>query len=141
MERTRSIRSPQQQRLSPFPNQPRLKMQLRCRLRLPPHFSVSSSGSISLSSHRVHSSYSSAFEFPVLSITFHFCVIGEQKGIIVNGASSSVGSYAVQLAKRAGLFVIGVAGSSKDYAKELGADVIVDYREHKGEALVSTVYI
>ncbi|KAL5481119.1 hypothetical protein ACEPAI_10060 [Sanghuangporus weigelae] len=60
---------------------------------------------------------------------------GEQKGIIINGASSSVGSYAVQLAKRAGLFVIGIAGSSKDYAKSLGADVIVDYREHSGDAL------
>ncbi|KAL5498916.1 hypothetical protein ACEPAH_1434 [Sanghuangporus vaninii] len=60
---------------------------------------------------------------------------GEQKGIIINGASSSVGSYAVQLAKRAGLFVIGTAGSSKDYAKSLGADAIVDYREHSGDAL------
>ncbi|KAL5498917.1 hypothetical protein ACEPAH_1435 [Sanghuangporus vaninii] len=60
---------------------------------------------------------------------------GEQKGIIINGASSSVGSYAVQLAKRAGLFVIGIAGSSKDYAKSLGVDVIVDYREHTGDAL------
>ncbi|KAL5522937.1 hypothetical protein ACEPAF_1204 [Sanghuangporus sanghuang] len=60
---------------------------------------------------------------------------GEQKGIIINGASSSVGAYTVQLAKRAGLFVIGIAGSSKDYAKSLGADVIVDYREHSGDAL------
>ncbi|KAL5522800.1 hypothetical protein ACEPAG_8818 [Sanghuangporus baumii] len=60
---------------------------------------------------------------------------GEQKGIIINGASSSVGSYAVQLAKRAGLFVIGIAGSAKGYAKSLGADVIVDYREHSGDAL------
>ncbi|KAL5522797.1 hypothetical protein ACEPAG_8815 [Sanghuangporus baumii] len=60
---------------------------------------------------------------------------GEQKGIIINGASSSVGSYTVQLAKRAGLFVIGIAGSSKDYAKSLRTDVIVDYREHVGDAL------
>ena len=63
---------------------------------------------------------------------------GDQKGIIINGASSSVGSFAVQLAKRAGLFVIGVAGSSKDYAKSLGADVIIDYRDHQGDALVSS---
>ena len=42
----------------------------------------------------------------------------------------------MQLAKRAGLFVVGVAGSSKGYAKELGADVVVDYRDHAGEALV-----
>ncbi|OCB90536.1 GroES-like protein [Sanghuangporus baumii] len=64
---------------------------------------------------------------------------GEQKGIIINGAMTSVGSYAVQLAKRAGLFVIGTAGSSKDYAKALGTDVIVDYREYKGEALESAL--
>lgn len=62
--------------------------------------------------------------------------LGEKQGVIINGAASSVGAYAVQLAKRAGLFVIGVAGSSKDYAKSLGADIIVDYREHQGEALV-----
>ena len=61
---------------------------------------------------------------------------GETKAVIINGASSSVGAYAVQLAKRAGLFVIGVAGSSKDYAKSLGVDVLIDYRDHKGEALV-----
>ncbi|KAI5118213.1 hypothetical protein M0805_004703 [Coniferiporia weirii] len=60
---------------------------------------------------------------------------GSTQGIIINGASSSVGAFAVQLAKRAGLFIIGVAGSSKNYATELGADVIVDYREHKGADL------
>lgn len=63
-----------------------------------------------------------------------------KKGIIINGASSSVGAFAVQLAKRAGLFVVGVAGSSKEYAKSLGADVIVDYRDHKGEDIVC-VYV
>ena len=62
---------------------------------------------------------------------------GGNTTVIINGASSSVGAYAVQLAKRAGMFVIGVAGSSKDYAKSLGADVLIDYREHKGDALVS----
>lgn len=50
-----------------------------------------------------------------------------ETAIIINGASSSVGAYAVQLAKRAGLFVIGVAGQSADYAKSLGVDVIVNY--------------
>ncbi|KAI0094316.1 GroES-like protein [Irpex rosettiformis] len=64
---------------------------------------------------------------------------GESKGVIINGASSSVGAFAVQLAKRAGLFVIGVAGSSKDYATSLGADIIVDYRENRGEALADAL--
>ncbi|KAL1738500.1 hypothetical protein HDZ31DRAFT_50894, partial [Schizophyllum fasciatum] len=56
------------------------------------------------------------------------------KALIINGASSSVGAFTVQLAKRAGLFVVGIAGASKAYAVELGADAIVDYREHKSEA-------
>ncbi|KAL1748203.1 chaperonin 10-like protein [Schizophyllum fasciatum] len=61
------------------------------------------------------------------------------KAIIVNGAASSVGAFAVQLAKRAGLFVVGTAGSSKDYAKELGADVVVDYRDFKGDAIIDAL--
>ena len=39
-----------------------------------------------------------------------------------------MGAYVVQLAKRSGYFVAGVAGSSADYAKSSGADVVVDYR-------------
>ncbi|KAI5122715.1 hypothetical protein M0805_009768 [Coniferiporia weirii] len=54
--------------------------------------------------------------------------------VIVYGASSSVGVYVVQLAKCAGYFVVGVAGSSCDYARELGADIVVDYRAHKSDA-------
>ena len=50
--------------------------------------------------------------------------------IIINGASSSVGACAVQLAKRAGLFVVGVAGASKAYAKSIGVDIILDYRDY-----------
>ncbi|KAL1762802.1 chaperonin 10-like protein [Schizophyllum commune] len=61
------------------------------------------------------------------------------KAIIINGAASSVGAFAVQLAKRAGLYIFGTAGSSKDYAKELGADVVIDYREHKGDALIDAL--
>ncbi|KAH8918240.1 GroES-like protein [Atractiella rhizophila] len=48
--------------------------------------------------------------------------------ILIWGASTSVGAYAVQLAKLSGLEVIGVAGSSTKYAKEIGADEVIDYR-------------
>lgn len=65
-----------------------------------------------------------------------FAATNLRKAVIIYGASTSVGAYAVQLAKKAGLFVVGIAGASKDYAKELGADVIVDYREYQGEQLV-----
>ncbi|TRM69840.1 chaperonin 10-like protein [Schizophyllum amplum] len=61
------------------------------------------------------------------------------KAIIINGAASSVGAYAVQLAKRAGLFVVGTAGASKDYAKEVGADVVIDYRDYAGDAILDAL--
>lgn len=50
--------------------------------------------------------------------------------VVVYGTSSSVGAYVVQLAKLAGYTVVGVAGSSSEYAKSLGADAVVDYRNY-----------
>ncbi|KAK2012522.1 zinc-binding dehydrogenase [Colletotrichum eremochloae] len=54
----------------------------------------------------------------------------ERIPILINGATSSVGMYAVQLAKMAGLRVI-ATGSKKNHAllKDLGADVTIDYRD------------
>lgn len=49
-------------------------------------------------------------------------------GIIIYGASTSVGTFVTQLAKRAGLRVIGITGDSVDYAKSFGADVIINYK-------------
>lgn len=65
-------------------------------------------------------------------------LIEQKEAVIVYGASSSVGAYAVQLAKLAGYFVVGIAGSSSSYADTLGADVILDHRKHgkKPEELV-----
>lgn len=49
---------------------------------------------------------------------------------LVNGGTSSVGKYAVQLGKLSGLFVI-ATGSKKNHEllKSLGADACVDYRD------------
>ena len=76
------------------------------------------------------------------TLTQFFCADApDAPAVIINGASSSVGAFAVQLAKRAGLFVVGVAGASKDYAKSLGADIVLDYREYKSaDALVSLTH-
>lgn len=61
-----------------------------------------------------------------------------ENSVIIYGASSSVGAYAVQLAKRTGLYVIGIAGESCDYVNSLGADAVLDYRKYKSaEGLVS----
>lgn len=52
--------------------------------------------------------------------------------IVIYGASSSVGAYALQLAKLAGLYTIAVAGKGLPYVESLHcADVLIDYR--KGE--------
>jgi NADPH:quinone reductase-like Zn-dependent oxidoreductase len=50
--------------------------------------------------------------------------------ILINGGTSSVGQYAVQLAKLAGLYVI-ATGSAKnrDFLTSLGADAVVDYSD------------
>jgi len=50
--------------------------------------------------------------------------------ILIWAGSTSVGQYAIQLAKSAGCFVITTASSARhDYLKELGADVCFDYKD------------
>ena len=48
--------------------------------------------------------------------------------VLINGAGGAVGGYAVQLAKNAGAYVIGVAGpGSSERVKAAGADEVVDH--------------
>ncbi|KAF6806323.1 hypothetical protein CSOJ01_08899 [Colletotrichum sojae] len=55
---------------------------------------------------------------------------GERKTLLVWGGSSSVGGTAVQLASAAGLRVVATASRGNfERVKELGAEVIVDYRD------------
>ena len=49
--------------------------------------------------------------------------------VLINGAGGGSGSFAIQLAKRAGAHVTGVDNARKlDYMRALGADEVVDYR-------------
>ena len=60
--------------------------------------------------------------------------------ILIQGASGGVGSFAVQLAKAKGAYVIGMASAGNlDYLKELGADEVIDYKTQKFEELVQEV--
>ena len=53
----------------------------------------------------------------------------ETIAIVIYGASSSFGAYALQLAKLAGLFTIAVAGKGLNYVESLQrADILIDYR-------------
>lgn len=56
--------------------------------------------------------------------------------VLVVGAGGGIGSYAVQLAKLAGAHVTAVASGPKlPYAVELGADELIDRREHDATRL------
>lgn len=50
-----------------------------------------------------------------------------KESVLIWGASSSVGSFALQLAKLAGYHTIAIAGHSSAIPKSLGADLLIDY--------------
>jgi NADPH:quinone reductase len=53
----------------------------------------------------------------------------EGRSVLVTGAASAVGHYAVQMARLKGARVIGTVSSQRrDHAAQAGADVLVDYR-------------
>ncbi len=51
------------------------------------------------------------------------------QSVLIHGATGPVGLYAVQLAKLMGARVTAVGGSGLNTARQMGADVLVDYRQ------------
>jgi NADPH:quinone reductase-like Zn-dependent oxidoreductase len=55
--------------------------------------------------------------------------VGSGQRVLINGAGGGSGSFAIQLAKRAGAHVIGVDNAGKlEFMRSLGADEVIDYR-------------
>lgn len=57
--------------------------------------------------------------------------------ILIHGASGGVGSFAVQLAKAKGAYVIGTTSAGNiEFLKQIGADEVIDYKTQKFEELL-----
>lgn len=55
--------------------------------------------------------------------------VAQGKRMLINGAGGGSGSFAIQLAKRAGAHVTAVDNASKlDFMRSVGADEVIDYR-------------
>ncbi len=66
------------------------------------------------------------------------CQLKAGDKVLIHNAAGGVGSFAVQIAKAAGAYVIATASAAKhDFVKSLGADQLIDYRSERFEACVS----
>lgn len=78
-------------------------------------------------------SFNEAAALPVGGMTALFLLekakLGKDQNVLIYGASGSVGTYAIQIAKAQGARVTAVcSGSNLDMVKSLGADATLDYR-------------
>ncbi|HET8984943.1 MAG TPA: NADP-dependent oxidoreductase [Trueperaceae bacterium] len=66
--------------------------------------------------------------------------VGPGQSVLIHGGAGGVGSISIQLAKHLGATVATTASaSSADFVRELGADIVVDYRNDDFEELLSDV--
>ena len=60
--------------------------------------------------------------------------------VLIHGAAGGVGNLAVQFAKAMGAYVIGTASAHNvDFLKGLGADEVIDYKNHNFEELLQDI--
>lgn len=83
-----------------------------------------------------------AASVPVIAVTawqalFDQAQLKEGQKVVIHGAAGNVGSYAVQLARRAGLHTIATAAAPDiPLVRDLGADAVIDYRAQRFEEQV-----
>jgi NADPH:quinone reductase-like Zn-dependent oxidoreductase len=79
---------------------------------------------------------------PVVSVTawqalFDHAQLKAGQTVVIHGAAGNVGSYAVQLARHAGVqTVVTVAADDIPFVRDLGADRVIDYRAQRFEEQV-----
>src|SRR5215813_9389222 len=90
-------------------------------------------------------SFIEAASTPIVTVTawqmlFEYAHVTAGQTVLIHGAAGNVGSYAIQLAKQAGLHVVATAGSADlDYVRGLGAETVVDYKTARFEETVTGV--
>jgi len=86
-----------------------------------------------------------AASVPVVAVTawqmlFEYGEVVAGQTVLIHGGAGSVGAYAVQLARHAGLHIVATAGARDlDYVRGLGAEKVLDYRKDRFEELLSGV--
>lgn len=71
---------------------------------------------------------------------FDLAELKRGQSVLIHGASGGVGTFAVQLAKWAGAYVIGTASEKNmEFLKSIGADEVIDYKNQRFEDVVSNV--
>lgn len=83
--------------------------------------------------------YIEAASVPVVAVTawqalFDHARLGAGQTVVIHGAAGNVGAYAVRLARHAGLRTIAtVAADDFPFVRDLGADMVIDYRAKRFE--------
>lgn len=68
------------------------------------------------------------------------CQLKTGNKVLIHNAAGGVGSFAVQIAKALGAYVIGTASAEKEsYVRALGVDEFIDYRSQQFEDVITEV--
>jgi NADPH:quinone reductase-like Zn-dependent oxidoreductase len=84
---------------------------------------------------------------PVVAVTawqmlFDYAHATSGQKVLIHGAAGNVGAYAVQMARNAGLEVFATAAATDmDFARQMGAGTVIDYRETRFEDAVPALDI
>jgi NADPH:quinone reductase-like Zn-dependent oxidoreductase len=103
-------------------------------------YAVASAGMVSTKPNSL--THIEAASVPVVAITawqalFDHALLKAGQTVVIHGAAGSVGSYALQLARQAGVQTIATVSTGDiSAARDLGANTVIDYRTQRFEEVV-----